>query len=97
MQPIGLTFKREGWDKYTGKPKQGEIMLIHHCLKCGKISINRIAGDDSPTTILKVFENSLALSSGLKNSLKVEGIRMLTKNDRQEVQNQLFGKSSVDL
>ena len=66
-------------------------MLIHCCVKCGKISINRIAGDDGPVTILEVFEASLVLSKELKNSLKAEGIRLLTEKDRQEIQNQLFG------
>jgi DNA-directed RNA polymerase subunit RPC12/RpoP len=47
MEPIGLTFKKQ----------KGEIMLIHKCLKCGKISLNRIAGDDSPEAILKIKDN----------------------------------------
>ena len=92
MRPIGLTFKHEGWDKYTYKPKQGEIMLVHRCTKCGKISINRIAGDDDPASILEVFAASLNLSKKLKNSLQAKGIRLLVEKDRQEIQRQLFGK-----
>lgn len=57
MEPVGLTFKHEGFDKY-GREKQGEIMLIHLCPKDQKISINRIAGDDDPEIILKIFQNS---------------------------------------
>lgn len=44
MEPIGLAFKKQ----------KNEIMLVHKCLKCGKISQNRIAGDDNPEAILKI-------------------------------------------
>src|SRR3990167_4544967 len=30
MKPVGLTLKQAGIDKY-GKPRQGELMVIHHC------------------------------------------------------------------
>lgn len=53
MEPVGLTFKAEGIDKY-GKKRQGEIMLIFKCLMCGKVSNNRIAGDDNPEMILAI-------------------------------------------
>lgn len=55
MEPIGLTFKDEGFDKY-GKKRQGEIMIIHQCIKCGKINRNRVAGDDDPKAILALCE-----------------------------------------
>lgn len=90
MEPIGLTFKHEGWDKY-GKLKQGELMLIHKCLKCGKISINRIAGDDDNQAILKVFENSKSLALEDVQKLAQLGIRILTEQDRKEIEKQLFG------
>ncbi|MDP2649533.1 MAG: RNHCP domain-containing protein [bacterium] len=51
MEPIGLTFKKEKSNKYKREDK-GEIMLIHKCTLCGKISINRIAGDDDAGKIL---------------------------------------------
>lgn len=43
MKPIGLTTK-----------KDGEIMIIHKCEKCNKVSNNRIAGDDSTEVILTI-------------------------------------------
>ena len=92
MEPIGLTFKQEGYDKY-GKKKQGELMLIHHCLYCDELSINRIAGDDSPTIITKVFKDSLNLTRELKDRLKQEKIDLLTKKDKKEIDIQLFGKN----
>lgn len=92
MSPIGLTFKIEGVDKY-GRPRQGELMLIHQCQKCNKISINRIAGDDDPEMILAIFSNSLALKSEDKQLVTASGIRLLEENDREEIETQLFGKS----
>lgn len=91
MEPIGLTFKHEGYDKY-GKKKQGELMLIHHCLSCDIFSINRIAGDDSPTIVLKVFEDSFKFSLNSLSNLKEEKIDFLTKKDKKEVKTQLYGK-----
>lgn len=91
MEPIGLTFKEEGVDKY-GHPRQGEVMIIHHCLECNKYSINRIAADDDPQTILAVFEKSLTLPQEIKDEIKNQNIRLLDDKDREEIRTQLLGK-----
>jgi len=92
MKPVGLTFKKEGLDKY-GKPKQGELMLVHQCNTCGKLSINRIAGDDDPEVISFVFEESLSRSD-IADFFAAQGIVLLEEKDRDEVKTQLFGKKS---
>jgi DNA-directed RNA polymerase subunit RPC12/RpoP len=92
MEPIGLTFKQEGINKY-GKTKQGELMLIHQCLKCNKISINRLAADDNPQAILEVFEKSKQLNPETINRLTEEGIKTLLEQDKQEILIQLYGKT----
>jgi len=86
MRPVGLTFKHEG------RGKTGEIMLIHLCLSCTKISINRIARDDPETQILAVYNNALSLNEEQRASLLANGIYLLTAHDRTEVMVQLFGK-----
>ena len=91
MKPIGLTFKQEGTDKYD-RSRQGELMIIHECLGCGKISINRIAGDDSPEAILRIFEESQGLLSGKKNLLERGGIKIIPREEREKIITQLFGK-----
>lgn len=91
MEPIGLTFKKTELDKY-GKPRQGELMMIHCCLECDKPVINRIAGDDDPKAILAVFEKSLSLPKELKQRIKNEGIRLLEEKDKEEIRIQLSGK-----
>lgn len=92
MEPIGLTFKKEGIDKY-GEPKQGELMLIHKCLKCKKISINRIAGDDDEKAILKIFEKSQEIPKEEREKLKKEGIELILSKDKNKVLSQLYGNS----
>ncbi len=91
MKPIGLTFKHEEVDKY-GKLQQGELMLIHECTGCGKISINRIAGDDNPEAILKVFKESQELSPEKRNQLERNGIEILLRETKEKILTQLFGK-----
>lgn len=91
MEPIGLTFKQEGWDK-AGKLRQGELMLIHQCTQCDKISINRIAADDSLEAIISLFETSQRLDPEMTNRLEKDDIRLLTENDREEIMTQLYGK-----
>jgi len=91
MEPIGLTFKKEGFDKY-GKPRQGELMVIHQCQDCGHVSINRLAADDDSQIILKIFEESKKLAKEILEKIKSENIKLLTDEDREEIKTQLFGK-----
>ena len=91
MEPIGLTFKHEGWDKW-GKKRQGEIMIVYQCQKCGKISINRIAGDDNPQAIFSLLTKSKKISPKLVNKLKSQNIILLDESDKSEVYTQLFGR-----
>lgn len=46
MNPIGLTLRNDG-----------ELMIVHRCLSCGKIAPNRIAGDDMPEAVLSLLNN----------------------------------------
>lgn len=85
MEPIALTFKKGITDKY-GNFKQGETMIVHKCKKCNKLSSNRIAGDDNPDEILKLFNNS--------SSLNIKGINTLKQNDLVELKTQLYGKEN---
>ena len=95
MVPIGLTFKHEGFDKW-GKPRQGELMLIHRCTRGDKISINRIAGDDDAHVILRVFEESKALSPEEREALEEQKIRLLDESDKDQILTQLFGRDDQD-
>jgi len=85
MKPIGLTFK------YEGVGRQGELMLIHECANCEKISINRIAGDDAGEAILLIFEESL-LKQNILDKLRQQGVALLTVADKVRIGTVLFGK-----
>jgi hypothetical protein len=56
MEPIDIAFKKEKTDKY-GNKKIGELMIVHQCRKCKKITKNRIAGDDNSEKIVKLCKN----------------------------------------
>lgn len=88
MEPIALTFKHEGFCK------QGELMIVHLCLSCQKLSINRIARDDPEYLVKEIFERSLSMEESLRNNVAHDGIRQLETSDRPEVMVQLYGTGS---
>ena len=89
MQPVGLTLKQT-YKKYGGAGT-GELMLIHRCLDCGKVSINRIAADDNAGTILEVFENSWQVTADLVEESGGSSIHLLTRLEGKIIRNRLYG------
>ena len=92
MKPVALTFKHASQKKYAKKVNRGELMLVHLCQKCGKISINRIAADDNAPHIEKILGASSNIKPELKASLFKLGITVAEESDREEVLSQLYGK-----
>jgi hypothetical protein len=89
MRPVALTLKKTA-KRYSAENK-GEIMLVHQCEGCGKISINRIAADDSTEVLMDVFDRSSRMS--LHEFLfEQEDIHVLTPNDRPVLRAQLTGR-----
>jgi hypothetical protein len=93
MQPIGLTVKHTG--KKYGSPSQGELMIIHRCSGCGKVSINRVAADDSAGALLALYKRSQNMEAALLESLAVMDIQPLRAADLTTVYSQLFGWQSI--
>jgi hypothetical protein len=89
MRPVGLALKKA--KKKYGSEKQGEMMIIHLCTDCEKLSINRIAADDVPASILEIFEASRRLSASIQVSLQQNGIQALDVADAEIVHARLFG------
>lgn len=89
MQPIGLTLK-ERRKKYA-RLDQGELMLVHRCVECGKISINRIAADDFAPAVLEVFEFSLHLTAADRTLIAGSRITLLGQDQRTLVRSRLLG------
>lgn len=89
MAPVGLALKRTN-KKYEVRT-QGELMLIHRCEDCGKLSINRIAADDIAENIFAIFIQSQALDRHDMTKLGHNGIHPLQPKDEEIVRARLFG------
>jgi hypothetical protein len=92
MRPVGLTLKRSH-NKYA--VDDGELMLIHLCLGCGKLSINRIAADDNAEKLLSVFNSSGEIDPQLLERIEGQDIRLLGRNDLNLVLSRLYGTSGI--
>jgi hypothetical protein len=90
MKPIGLTMKN-GRNKYQ-REARGELMLIHECVECKTLSINRIAADDDPGTVAAVFQQSLKFDREMHGLCLQHGIIQLKAEDSQLVYTQLYGR-----
>lgn len=91
MEPVGITLKHEGQDKY-GKEKLGDVMLVHRCQTCGVINLNRIAADDPEDLILHVLDISNTLPHTTMSELEKQNIALLT--DKKLLEEKLFGKTA---
>ena len=89
MRPVALALKRST-RKYA-RPGDGELMLVHVCEDCGKVSLNRIAADDDNQQILGVFESSSSLDHPLQCVLSENKVTPIAKTDLQVVTRRLFG------
>lgn len=94
MQPIGLTIKPTH-NKYACC-QLGELMLIHRCSDCGKLSINRLAADDQSDIITRIYRASLNLDEVTLQSLEEAGIHPLLGRDEFTVVSQLYGNFYID-
>jgi RNHCP domain-containing protein len=90
MKPIGLTMKK-GRNKYQREPR-GELMLIHACVECQALSINRIAADDDSDNVMTVFEKSFTLAHPIHALCQENGIVILNAEDAEVVRTQLYGR-----
>ncbi len=92
MKPIGLTLKH-GRNKY-GHERGGELMLIHECVECKVLSINRIAADDDPEMVMTVFQESFALNYHVHTLCQSYGIVILNVEHIEIVHTQLYGRAT---
>ena len=90
MKPIGLRFKNIEHNPFTGRVG-GELMIVHLCLNCGRISCNRIAGDDNSYVVACLLEVPNKLNTEITKRLASLGIRLLTQKDKPEVLTTLYG------
>ena len=65
-------------------------MLIHLCTDCGSLSINRLAADDDPDSVIQAFYTSDLLSHQIRVECESQGIEIL--NDAKVALRQLYGQ-----
>ncbi len=90
MKPKGLTMKKSR-NKYRIESR-GELMLIHECIECRALSINRIAADDDPESVMEVFRESLSLTDSIRSVYRDQGITLLSAKHAEIVNIQLYGE-----
>ena len=93
MKPIGLTMK-PGRNKYQ-RAARGELMLIHECIECKTLSINRIAADDDSETVIAVFQESFTLGHQMHALCQQYGIAILNAEHTETVYTQLYGHTEA--
>ena len=90
MQPVAIALKDYRINSFTNKGS-GELMVIHQCLNCGKISPNRIAGDDNEYQILSLLKESINLNTDITIQLKNMGLEPITTSNKEEALISLLG------
>lgn len=91
MQAIGLVFKHVKRQKYPSS-LHGELMLVHRCDLCGKLSLNRLAADDDADKILAIFKRQQkSIDQSFLGKLAAENINLAQEEDEKEVRSQLLG------
>ena len=95
MQPIGLTLKPGKINRYA-RENSGEIMIVHYCLSCGKISCNRIAGDDNAYAVIRLLNEPLEFGSALMREINAYNICLLTLSNEEMVTRALLGNAYIN-
>jgi len=97
MRPVGLALKHTR--KKYGMQAAGELMLVHLCIECGRMSLNRIAADDDVEKIWEIYSTSCE-KHGQAVAWPVESeVSMLDFSAARLVRAQLFGnrQASVEI
>lgn len=92
MQPIAIVFKDYKVNPFTDRAS-GELMIIHQCLNCGKLSPNRIAGDDDEYQIISILKDSINLNTDITTQLRNIGLVPITTSNKEEAFISLFGSN----
>jgi hypothetical protein len=92
MKPVALTLKKTR-KKYGDAT--GELMLVHICQGCGKVSINRIAADDEVYQLLAVLDGYDQLDERTLQQFAVSDIQVLQPSEREIVLKQLLGTAKL--
>ncbi len=90
MQPVGLS-RKPGRNKYA-PGRSGELLLVHLCVECGRVSLNRLAADDNPENVEAVFHAASQLDIATRSRLALAQVCLLAESELDYVREQLYGK-----
>jgi len=66
-------------------------MIVHLCLNCGKISCNRIAGDDNTYSIVQLMNEPVKPDTDLVAKLCNSNISLISQEERPLALTAIFG------
>lgn len=89
MQPVGLS-RKPGRNKYA-PARSGELLLVHLCVDCGRVSLNRLAADDDPEHVEAVLQAASHLGHQARLHLALARISLLDESELASVRVQLYG------
>lgn len=90
MRPIAIAFKDYSINPFTNMGG-GELVIIHKCLSCCKLSSNRIAGDDCIYQILCLIKDSINLSQEITQEIINLKLTLINNENKQESLISLLG------
>lgn len=64
-------------------------MVVHYCVECGALSINRVAADDTAGSLLDVLVASKKISPVLHHQMIASDIQPLASSETPVLQAQL--------
>jgi hypothetical protein len=96
MQPVGLALKRTrkkyGPQAANGLRDAGELMLVHLCVDCARVSLNRIAADDDVEKAWGIFARLPGPDTQTLAQVRESGVGLLDLAASGLVRAQLFGR-----
>ncbi len=90
MKPVALAFKDYKVNPYT-KKGSGEVMIVHLCSICSKLSPNRVAGDDNGDQLVNIINESINAETELLDQIQRLAIDVITPKNKDEALVALFG------
>jgi hypothetical protein len=90
MRPVGLALKCTR--KKYGTQAAGELMLVHLCIDCGKVSLNRFAADDDVDKVWGIFASPSGQAGQILTLVQESGVNPLDLTASDLVRAQLFGR-----
>lgn len=89
MPAVGVS-RKPGRNKYASR-QSGELLLVHLCAECGRVSLNRLAADDDPENVEAVFRAASRLDLETRSRLALAQVSLLDEGEIDFVRLQLFG------